>query len=196
MFDEQLIRPWKQESHHEPELSGDDFPPLKHPLEELANPVLPAAPWVMGSAGPRFPVQNEANIRVYDAWVNEETANHARHYLEQHPEATLPEVQRALIIACAQDTPTSAIWWLTRAHLYTKALYRDAVGLPFIRYEKHWLLARSISAMGCLVAVHHQGSPDTVKRPRDGYFVCWESEAMARMDYKERRMLMRQDRNG
>lgn len=150
-----------------------------------ASRLTKAAPWLLGSTTPKMPMEMLSNVQVFDCWTCRPTEKFAKEFNATNPDATWRAIQVAILnhlIESSHEYPY--IWWLWLGRGKTRAIYKDAADVTFVKLDNKWQLAYSLRDTGGLVGA--QGAPNCNYEavPRNGYFVCSENEGVVRTGYQ------------
>lgn len=168
------------------------YRPSRNPANRLrASALRKALPWLTKSKTPLLPVQKTDRSLVYDGWRCEETHALALELIQHTPDFTFRQLQEALTNQEATRFADPYLWWVWLGRRRETVLYLDTRGLPFIRMDKQWYLAYPLRDIRGLVGARSDYTDHVQYIPMKGYFICWESEDMAR-NYLEYQKLSKQ----
>jgi len=166
------------------ELLPDSLSPFNITPPKLAVRYQKAALWLGEKPVAKMPMSWVQNIQLFDGWLCPATAKYAKEKIHTNPEITLQYLQLEILENVINGTlPHPYLWRIRLGINRTKALFKDAEGRRFVKYDDDWHLAHSIRHLGGLVGGKgFRNSRDGVV-PAMGYFICWESEDQARYYY-------------
>lgn len=137
-----------------------------------------AEAYVYGIASPSLPTKMASEMDVYNAWTNPHNLNTAKSLLRNNRFMTFAELLTAMVDSEKVHDVFPYLWWVWPKSCKKRVVHIDSDGVTFVKMNNKWQIVYSVQSIGSLVGA--QGSPHYESVPKNGYFVVWENEEIAR----------------
>ena len=137
-----------------------------------------AEPYVYGIASPSLPTKMMSEVNVHDAWLNPHNLKLAKTLLQENRFMSFSQLMFAMVKSGSNKSVFRYIWWVLPHSCKKRVMHTDNDGVNFVKMNNKWQILYSVQSVGALVGA--QGSPHYESVPKNGYFVVWENEEIAR----------------